>query len=384
MRNVIKNLLLLISVITIFTAISANFVYAQQKGYVELAPLLGTQTATCPNPNGGGGTVPCVGVGGTNTLGAYINTLYKIAVAGASVLAVLMLIIGGFTYVSTDAIDNKEEGKSQIKAALGGLLLVLASWVILYTVNPQLTSLKIASTALESRDLSALFNMGQAAQQAYSNQIDQLSQNFTASQSTINNLQATANDMQSLLDAVNVGGFGGLTDAQQAQYDQLMSEYGGPDGLQEKINELNGTIDSMTAVTQGVTTFQNAAIAAARSPVNTPADQTNLVTQVGTMNSAYSTRVAQVNSSTVLTTQEKTQAVSQLTTAYNTAVTSMCSNIPTTMTNPNYDTQWQQCNALPQGPQSKACFDGLQQTITNPNYTSCVANKTVNGAGGSW
>jgi hypothetical protein len=71
-------------------------------------------------------------------------------VASASVLAVLMIVIGGFNYISSDAIDNKENGKHQIKNALGGMLLILVSWVILNTINPQLVSLKIASDPLDA------------------------------------------------------------------------------------------------------------------------------------------------------------------------------------------------------------------------------------------
>src|SRR3989344_3112825 len=107
-----RPIITIFALVALFTILSVNVALAAT-GYIELAPLPGTQTSMCPSPDGGA-QVPCVGVGGTNTLGRYINSLYKLAVAGASVLAVLMILIGGFTYVSTDAIGNKEEGKSQI------------------------------------------------------------------------------------------------------------------------------------------------------------------------------------------------------------------------------------------------------------------------------
>jgi hypothetical protein len=42
-----------------------------------------------------------------------------------------------------DAITGKEEGKARIQRALGGLLLALASYIILYTINPNLVSLNL-------------------------------------------------------------------------------------------------------------------------------------------------------------------------------------------------------------------------------------------------
>src|SRR3989344_5506582 len=54
--------------------------------YVPLAPIEGTTNAE-----------------GKTNLGYYLTGMFKVGVAGAGVLAFLMIVWGGFTYLSTDA-----------------------------------------------------------------------------------------------------------------------------------------------------------------------------------------------------------------------------------------------------------------------------------------
>ncbi|MEI6237988.1 MAG: pilin [bacterium] len=88
--------------------------------------------------------LPCVsGPGCTGqqktipNLAYYINYMFKLAVGIAVVLAVIMVFYGGFTYATTDLIPAKTEGKKVIQNALIGLLLTLASYIILYTIDPR-------------------------------------------------------------------------------------------------------------------------------------------------------------------------------------------------------------------------------------------------------
>ena len=71
----------------------------------------------------------------------YVNTIFKIAIGIISVLAVLMIVIGGVQYMSTDAIGGKENGKETVGKALFGLFIGLGAYILLYTLNPQLVSL---------------------------------------------------------------------------------------------------------------------------------------------------------------------------------------------------------------------------------------------------
>jgi hypothetical protein len=78
-------------------------------------------------------------------LSQYLNNMFRLGIGIATALAVLMIVIGGIEYMSTDAIGGKEEGKEKITSALWGLFLALAAYLILNTINPQLlnTSLDI-------------------------------------------------------------------------------------------------------------------------------------------------------------------------------------------------------------------------------------------------
>ena len=102
--------------------------------YTPLAPLPGTTNEE-----------------GKTDIQTYIPGIFKLAIGIASVLAVLMIIIGGVEYITTDAIQGKSEGKARIQNALWGLVLVLVSWILLYTINPKLTvfNLNVETTTSE-------------------------------------------------------------------------------------------------------------------------------------------------------------------------------------------------------------------------------------------
>lgn len=96
--------------------------------YVPLAPLPGTVESGCnisdPNAN-------CQA-----DLGTFLPGVFRLLIAIAGGLATLVMVIGGVQYLSTDAISGKEEGMERINNALVGLLLAIASWLILNTINP--------------------------------------------------------------------------------------------------------------------------------------------------------------------------------------------------------------------------------------------------------
>lgn len=72
------------------------------------------------------------------SFGDYLSIMFTFFVSFAGVLAVVMLIFGGIQYMSTDAVSGKSDGISKMEQAIWGLLIVLASYVILNTVNPNL------------------------------------------------------------------------------------------------------------------------------------------------------------------------------------------------------------------------------------------------------
>lgn len=68
----------------------------------------------------------------------YIPAAIKLIIAFAAAFAVVRIIFSGIQYMSTDAFGKKSEARKGIQESLWGLLLVVASFVILGTVNPAL------------------------------------------------------------------------------------------------------------------------------------------------------------------------------------------------------------------------------------------------------
>ncbi|MBI2674023.1 MAG: hypothetical protein HYX23_01950 [Candidatus Zambryskibacteria bacterium] len=93
-------------------------------GYELLAPI----------PLSGAGSAPTE----TTTASPYIRGVFMLTIGIATGLAVIMIIFGGIKYMSTDAFTGKNEAKETIQNAIWGLLLIIAAWLILYTINQKL------------------------------------------------------------------------------------------------------------------------------------------------------------------------------------------------------------------------------------------------------
>lgn len=88
-------------------------------------------------PHGTGGDKP--------DLLSYIHDFYLFGVFLVAIAALISLIIGGFMYMFSDTVTTKDRAKSYIWGALSGLILALAAYLILYTINPNLVELKLPS-----------------------------------------------------------------------------------------------------------------------------------------------------------------------------------------------------------------------------------------------
>ncbi|HTE49214.1 MAG TPA: hypothetical protein VK675_04890 [Candidatus Paceibacterota bacterium] len=71
-------------------------------------------------------------------LGAYLNLMIKVFIGICAVLSVVMIVIGGLEYMTSELISSKEHGKERIRNALLGLLIALGSYALLFTINPDL------------------------------------------------------------------------------------------------------------------------------------------------------------------------------------------------------------------------------------------------------
>ena len=74
---------------------------------------------------------------------AYINIIIKVFISIIGLLGVVMIILGGVQYMTTDAVSKKEDGKEMISNSVAGIVLALASWLILNLINPHLTDIRI-------------------------------------------------------------------------------------------------------------------------------------------------------------------------------------------------------------------------------------------------
>jgi len=78
------------------------------------------------------------GLGDNPTPCEYVRALYIWGLGIVGALAVVSIAYGGFMYL----IGKTDQGKEIISSALLGLLLLFGSWLILYTINPDLAQLK--------------------------------------------------------------------------------------------------------------------------------------------------------------------------------------------------------------------------------------------------
>jgi hypothetical protein len=110
--------------------------------YVLLAPL------PCAN-----GTPGCVSgqltvydpTTGTNQIGTYLNVMIRIFIGLCAVLSVIMIVIGGIEYMTSELPGNKEHGRERITGAIFGLVLALGAWTLLYQINPDILNTDLNS-----------------------------------------------------------------------------------------------------------------------------------------------------------------------------------------------------------------------------------------------
>ncbi len=80
----------------------------------------------------------------------YLAGLFRMTLSVAAALAVVMVAIGGLEYMSTDAIGGKTKGRERIQGAVLGLILLIASVLILQVINPCILKLDIFNTEREA------------------------------------------------------------------------------------------------------------------------------------------------------------------------------------------------------------------------------------------
>jgi lipoprotein-anchoring transpeptidase ErfK/SrfK len=92
-----------------------------------------------------------VSTSGSGALGSYLNEMIKIFIGICAVLAMVMIVLGGLEYMTSELISSKENGKKKITGAIFGLIIALGSYALLYTINPDLlkTDVEIEGITIE-------------------------------------------------------------------------------------------------------------------------------------------------------------------------------------------------------------------------------------------
>jgi len=91
--------------------------------------------------------------------GDYANKILLIVIGLCGVLAVVMIVIGGFMYMGDESVFGKTEAKGQITRAILGLLIALGAYALLNTINPDLLNTNVSIKAV-SAVIEPLYDRG--------------------------------------------------------------------------------------------------------------------------------------------------------------------------------------------------------------------------------
>ena len=138
---------------------------------------------------------------------AVFNALFKLAITIGAMLAVFMFIWGGLQMITArDSAGSVGAGKTKMTNAIMGLLMLISTFVVLNTINPQLTSLALFKGA-NGEDISRL----EAAPRSRSKQGQQALKNLGAEVNyNFSNKNLTTEQKDRLCDSVNKASSGGV------------------------------------------------------------------------------------------------------------------------------------------------------------------------------
>ena|SRR3989338_210677 len=132
MKKFLPYILILIVLVGLFSPVFKIQQLQAAADYQLLAPL------PCPpeDPDCGGGEKTFINP--EAGLGSYLNLMIRIFIGLCAVLAVVMIVVGGLEYMTSELVSSKEAGKERIRGALLGLLIALSAYALLFTINPDL------------------------------------------------------------------------------------------------------------------------------------------------------------------------------------------------------------------------------------------------------
>lgn len=112
-----------------------SIAYADDSGFV---PLLRQTQDLLPGGAEGG-------------LSAFLNNAFEYLISIGAALAVGVFVWGGLRYLTSSAGVSTEGAKDKMQNAVLGLVMLLATWIIFNTINPQILSLEVKPSPVQSQ-----------------------------------------------------------------------------------------------------------------------------------------------------------------------------------------------------------------------------------------
>ncbi len=97
-------------------------------------------------------------------IGEYLSAIYKYGIVAGGVVAIVMIIIAGFQWTTSGGnATQTQKARTRITQAIAGLILLVGSYFILYTLNPNLVTfknLKVLYIPIDSLERNVIVNNG--------------------------------------------------------------------------------------------------------------------------------------------------------------------------------------------------------------------------------
>lgn len=98
--------------------------------------------------------VPLTAIPGTTdttSFTGFLNAAFRLGIAAASLLAVVVIAYSGLVYMTSDIVESKSAAVGRITDALWGLALILFSVIILRVINPDILKFNFKMTPIPAR-----------------------------------------------------------------------------------------------------------------------------------------------------------------------------------------------------------------------------------------
>lgn len=109
--------------------------------YVPLEPLPGLPKSYGPN-------------NGQGSFANLIGNSFKLLIGAGALIAIIMIVLGALTYMFSDIVGNKKKALDRIRGAMWAIVLLVSSYLILFTINPDLVQFKLNLSATNNFNIT--------------------------------------------------------------------------------------------------------------------------------------------------------------------------------------------------------------------------------------